>query len=63
MELDKIVDSKNVEVPVPKDVNLSELFGGTDKRVLESDTTIKLVQGYVVNTDGSLWLQRLDILM
>lgn len=54
MELDKIVDSKNVEVPVPKDVNLSELFGGTDKRVLESDTTIKLVQGYVINTDGSL---------
>ena len=44
IELDKIVDSKNKEVPVPDGVNLEELFGGASE--IAAATTIKLKDGY-----------------
>ncbi|MCI9143448.1 MAG: flagellar hook protein FlgE, partial [Lachnospiraceae bacterium] len=47
MELDKIVDSKNKEVPVPDGVNIEDLFGGASE--IAAATTIKLKDGYGLN--------------
>nr|WP_300841309.1 flagellar hook-basal body complex protein [uncultured Acetatifactor sp.] len=44
IELDKIVDSKNKEVPVPDGVNVEDLFGGASE--IAAATTIKLKDGY-----------------
>lgn len=50
MELDKVVDSKNVEVPLPDDVNFSDLFGEASQ--IASATTLKLQDGYTLSADG-----------
>ncbi|MCR2048646.1 flagellar hook-basal body complex protein [Acetatifactor muris] len=52
IELDKIVDSKNKEVPVPDGVNVEDLFGGASTMAMA--TTLKLKDGYTLDKAGNL---------
>ncbi len=55
MELDKIVDSKNKEVPLPEgaDFDFSDLFGEANKAIPAS-SVLKLQKNYTLDANGNL---------